>query len=115
LIYAANKEDDTFPTDDFTVFRTELDVRELVKFRALKRQFDLGILFRNELYFNRLIVQKPSGETFAVNRRWELGFTVGASEPWKPLQKYVKAPRLGVSYRFGDGVSGVRFILRFRY
>jgi len=115
LIYAANKEDDQFPTDDFSVFRTQLDVRELVKFRALQRQFDLGILFGNELYFNRLIVQAPDGETFEVKDRWEIGFTVGASEPWKPLKKLVKAPRLGVGYRFGDGPNGVRFILRFRY
>jgi hypothetical protein len=115
LIYARNSSTDVrSATDDYTVLRTEYEMRGIVDYRLGKRSFDLGLLARSEFFFDSVLVDLPLGDPVSVRDRWEIGFTTGSTRPWKHFKKMVTAPRLGITYRFGEGNSGIRFTVRFR-
>lgn len=101
-------------TDDYTVFRTDYEMRGILRYHLGKQRLDLGLLARSELFFDSVIVDLPLGNPVSVNDRWEIGFTTGSTRQWKHFKKLVTAPRLGITYRFGEGQSGIRFTLRFR-
>ena len=62
-----------------------------------------------------VIVNVPIDNPSGIGARYEVGLTTGTSEPWRHLKNLVKAPRLGLSYRFGEGTSSVRFVISTRY
>ncbi|HXV75298.1 MAG TPA: hypothetical protein VD788_03195 [Candidatus Polarisedimenticolaceae bacterium] len=114
FIYARNSQTGVrASTDDYTVFRTDYELRGIVSYRLGQRAFDLGLLARSELFFDSVIVDLPLGEPVSTNDRWEIGFTTGSTRKWKHFNM-VTSPRIGISYRFGDGASGVRLTVRFR-
>jgi len=89
-------------------------MRGLVNYRLGKRSFDLGLLAGSELFFDTVLVDIPLGNPVTIGNRWEIGVSTGSTRPWKHFKKMVTAPRLGVSYRFGEGDSSIRFVIRFR-
>jgi hypothetical protein len=101
--------------EDYTVFRTDFEMRGLVDFTLARRPFDLGVVAGADIFFNAVVIDQLFDEPKTVNRRYELGLTVGPTEKWQMLKKIVTAPRLGISYRFGEGASSIRFIIRTRY
>jgi hypothetical protein len=113
LAYATNFERQAEAADDLALFDTELNVLGLYRFTVAGRATDMGVYGKNELYFNNVVIQTPTGETFRVESRWEVGLTYGASERWFAWK--IQIPRVGLGYRFGEGTSTVVFRLKYRY
>ncbi len=114
FIYARNSRTDVSQTDDYTLFRTDFELRGLVKYSLGQRPMDLGLLFRSEFFFDTVIVELPLGRPVGINHRWDIGLTTGSTEPWQFFKRMITAPRFGVAYRFGEGTSSVVFSIRFR-
>ena len=114
FVYARNSSTDVSATDDYMLFRTESEMRELVRYKLGERPFDLGVAAELHFFFDTVLVDIPLGDPVTVRYRWELGLTTGSTRPWKPLQKWITAPRLGVGYRSGEGDSSIRITIRFR-
>ena len=114
FVYARNSSTDVSPTDDYTLFRTDFEMRELVRYHLGERPFDLGVAAELHFFFDTVLVDIPLGDPVTIRYRWELGLTTGSTRPWKPLQKLITAPRLGIGYRWGDGDSSIRITIRFR-
>ena len=114
FVYARNSSTDVSATDDYTLFRTEFEMRELLRYRLGERPFDLGVAAELHFFFDTVLVDIPLGDPVTIRYRWELGLTTGSTRPWKPLQKMITAPRLGVGYRSGEGDSSIRITIRFR-
>lgn len=114
FVYARNSSTTVSTTDDYTLFRTDFEMRGLMHYRLGRRPFDLGLVAETDFFFDTVIVDIPLGEPVSVSYRWELGFSTGSTEPWKPLQKWITAPRLGIGYRSGEGDSSIRVTIRFR-
>jgi hypothetical protein len=53
--------------------------------------------------------RSASDHTGSVDEQTEIGFSFGTRP--KMSWKVVSVPKLGLSYRFGDGVHGVRFVI----
>jgi hypothetical protein len=113
FIYANNFNDDDFERKDYTVFRTDFEMRKLVNFKLLKRDLDLGLLAKGDWYFDTVLIDVPFDEAVTIRKRYELGFTVGSTRKYV-FKKLLTAPRFAVTYIAGDGASGVRLALRFR-
>ena len=114
LIYGNNLNTQTV-FDDFLVLRTDFDIRRMIKFRIKDQAQDVGLLFANDLYFNEVRFVRPGQESLVTTVRWEAGFTIGPTEQWKVTKMQIPLPRLGLSYRFGDGPGTFRFVLTGRY
>lgn len=114
FIYARNSKTDVSATDDYTLFRTDFEMRGLVKYRLGKRPMDLGLLFGSDFFFDTVIVELPRGRPIGIRDRWDIGLTTGSTERWKVFKKMITAPRLGLAYRFGEGISSVVISIRFR-
>lgn len=113
FVYANNIDDDQYDRQDYTVFRTDFEMRKLVKFKMFKRDLDLGLLVKSDWFFDTVIIDVPLGEPVKIRKRFELGFTIGSTQKYV-FKKLLTAPRFGMTYITGDGLSGVRFALRFR-
>jgi hypothetical protein len=111
LLYATNFRNDILLDDDFARFRTDLEFRLPVRAGPVHTDA-VGLLFLNEFYFNEVGFNRP--QSFVeLRKRWELGVTYGPMARrtvWR-----IPLPRVGVSYRFGQGVTGVVLRFRFRY
>ncbi len=109
---AAGNSDTNFDSiDNYGVFRTDLEVRGLIRYKVGKRWFDLGLLTKFDWYFDPVIVEPGMGDTNEINQMYQIGLTTGPTERWK-LFKVFTTPRVGLAYYFGDA-SGIRIIFRF--
>ena len=123
FLYARNGQTGTIlkdievdiPASSFTQLRTELDVRRLGGTHNIKkRAYDFALYVRNDFYPSALTIPRLLEDPQVVRSRWQLGFTWGPLDEWRPWWK-IKMPRLGLAALFGDGSNGWRLIVRFRY
>jgi hypothetical protein len=115
LVYAKNLKTTSSSTEDYSLLRTDFETRGIVKYRVGKTPFDLGLLFGMDWFFDTIIVNVPFDKPKEIGARYEVGFSTGSTERWRHFKKMVTAPRLGFSYRFGQGTSSVRFLISARY
>jgi hypothetical protein len=91
LLWAGNFESGVAPSDSFLVFKTTLEWRRAIRWS----------------------VEPPVGEGIDIDHRYEVGLT------WGPTERFVKwkisIPRIGLTYRFGEGDSGYRLLLTTRF
>jgi hypothetical protein len=117
LLWARNGSTKTLGESSFSQFRTELDVRRLAVHKLYQRQYDFGLYFRSDWYPDPIEVLRVT-EDFdlaqEVRLRWQLGFTWGPLDEWRPWWK-IKVPRIGLAALLGDGAKGFRLIIRFKY
>lgn len=114
LIAAGNSSTDFSPQDNYTVFKIDFEMRGIIDYTLGGRSYDLGLLAKADFYLDPLLIEPPTSPTFEVNQLYQIGFTTGPMERWKPF-KWVTMPRFGLTYGFGERVSGVGFLFRFRY
>jgi len=114
LIYATNIYSSIDVRDDYSVLRTDLEARGIVKFQFGKRDWDFGLLGTADFYLDGVVLDSLLDDPQVINWRWQAGFTVGPTERWSML-KVLMMPRLGLTYVGGGGKSGVRFVIRTRY
>lgn len=91
----------------FRSFETGLDVRHPLDFTIQGRQADFSLYFINFLYSN-LAFLRFRADSFEVDVQYELGLTLGMSRPSKFW--LFEMARIGLGYRFGDGLSAVRLV-----
>jgi len=108
LVYARDFQNNRLDNDDFVQFETDLEFRYPVTARTA-----VGMIVANELYFNRLIINRPD-ESFAVTRRWEVAVSYGPMRGDVKVWKF-KLPRVSLGYRFGQDITGFKLGFRYKY
>lgn len=85
----------------------KLDARYPLGFRIGGQVPDIGAYVETGWLPEGIEYETASGFRSTVNERFELGVTLGfrylAPKIW-----FIRVPRLGVGYRFGDGLTGLR-------
>lgn len=108
LVYVGAHTPGSEYDEDFATLETGVELRRAVPLHVARHALDGGVYAMNYLYLEptELIV---NDEPLEVGVQWELGLTLGTRTPvdlWR-----FKVPRLGIGYRFGDGVSAVRIVI----
>ena len=111
-LYASNFGEQ-YDADDFSRFTSILDVRQPAGFTIGGHTVDFGAFFKDELFFNTVVVRNLDGEPFEIRVRNEIGVTFGTAE--RTTVWIIPVPRVGVSYRFGQGVEQIRILFSYRY
>jgi hypothetical protein len=83
-----------------------LEVRHPLGFRVKDLVPDVGVAFVHSYFFPSAKFSLPGRRPLEVSHQFEFGVSFGAAKP-APLGIF-KNLRLGVSYGFGDGLTGVR-------
>jgi hypothetical protein len=83
-----------------------LEVRHPIGFRVKGLVPDVGVSFVYYYFFPSAKFSLPGQLPLEVSNQFEFGISVGAA---KPATLWIfENPRIGVSYRFGDGLTGFR-------
>jgi hypothetical protein len=83
-----------------------LEVRHPIGFRVKGLVPDVGVSFVYDYFFPSAKFSLPGKLPLEVSNQFEFGISVGAA---KPATLWIfENPRIGVSYRFGDGLTGFR-------
>jgi hypothetical protein len=67
---------------------------------------DVGVSFIYYYFFPSAKFSLPGESPLEVSNQFEFGINIGSAKPAKLW--IFNNPRIGVSYRFGDGLTGVR-------
>jgi hypothetical protein len=94
--------------EDFAMLESGLDFRWPVKLTFRGQATDLSVFLANYLYFEPTEYFLSEDRSFEVGAQYEVGMTYGTVERFKLCR--IPIPRIGLSYRFGDGVEAVRLI-----
>jgi hypothetical protein len=113
LVRANNFGDDEFEEDDFGKFLNELELRIPLNWHIKGHRMAVGPFVKAVWLWDTLIIGGVTDDPREIRERYEVGFKIGAEERQKFMK--VAVPRLGFSYRFGQGVTSVRFIVSARY
>jgi hypothetical protein len=109
-VWAHHSDPDIELGDDFGKFETGVEFRFPLGFSIKENQADIGAFGVNYFYMNELEIFRPDVEgPISVTTQWEFGMTFGTRTKLKILG--ITMPRIGLSYRFGDNISAVRFVL----
>jgi hypothetical protein len=97
----------------FGTLQNGLEVRHPMGFRVKGLVPDVGVSFVHSYFFPSAKFSLPGQRPLEVSHQFEFGVSVGAA---KPATLWIfENPRLGVSYRFGDGLTGVRVTFGFPF
>ena len=98
---------------------TGFEFRHVLPWNSGRSQWDIGMFIVYERYFKEQASEAvsytaPAPRSAAsaaenIDEQTEIGFSFGTRP--KLAWRIVSLPKLGLSYRFGDGVYGVRFVI----
>lgn len=94
---------------DYGQLAIGLDRRWPLTLRIGRNNLEFGLFGVQYWYWLDPDIALTTTATGGVGVQWEFGMTLGTLEAWKVLR--VRVPRVGFSYRFGDGPGAWRFIL----
>lgn len=106
--YSANSTDQNFGT-----LQSGLEVRHPAGIRLGGKELDLAGSFIYYRFFPAAEFSMQTEEPLKVENQYEFGLTLGMTKPntlW-----FLTDPRIGASYRFGDGMTGFRLSLGFPF
>jgi hypothetical protein len=83
-----------------------LEVRHPIGFRVKDLVPDVGVSFVHYYFFPAAKFSLPGQRPLEVSNQFEFGVSFGAAKP--ATLGIFKNLRIGVSYGFGDGLTGVR-------
>jgi hypothetical protein len=93
-------------SEGFGTLQNGLEVRHPIGFRVKGLVPDVGVSFVHYYFFPSAKFSLPGRLPLEVSNQFEFGVSVGAA---KPATLWIfENPRIGVSYGFGDGLTGVR-------
>jgi hypothetical protein len=81
--------------------------------RMVKRKTNIGGYFAYYYYFDDLEFQRLQQNPIEVDDQFEIGITFGTYEPIRIVWWNLK--RVGIAYRFGDGLKAIRLISSFPF
>ncbi len=108
LLWAGITGDGALLADDYGELETGLELSQPLWFAIHGRPVDVGLFAASYLYFEPLEALRSTGDS-EMRAQWEVGFTFGTRPPF--AYKKIPMPRIGLSYRFGDGLSAARLVL----
>lgn len=108
FLWAHRVADDLLYGEELVKLESGLDVRVPLWFTIRGQPADFGVFFKNHSYFNELEFLRPEMGPIDVTTQWEFGVTLGTRTPLKFFG--FKLPPVGMSCRFGDGVTAVRIL-----
>jgi len=91
----------------------KLGVRHPLGFALRGQRVDAGAYFDFSYFYDDVELRSPGGSSTRIDTQYEVGVSVGSVEIariWK-----LSVPRIGVGYRFGDGVRGISIRLGGRF
>ncbi|MBL3590976.1 MAG: AsmA family protein [gamma proteobacterium endosymbiont of Lamellibrachia anaximandri] len=94
--------------DDYYSFETGLDVLLPTHLNHFGWKARFNAYAMNQLYFGDLDFINPLGQSHEVDVLWEIGFTVDLST--NTDTGIFELPRIGLGYRFGDGLGLIRLV-----
>jgi hypothetical protein len=97
----------------FGTLQNGLEVRHPLGFQVKGFVPDVGGSFVHYYFFPAAKFSLPGENPLEVSHQFEFGVNFGSA---KPATLWIfENPRLGVSYRFGDGLTGVRVTFGFPF
>jgi hypothetical protein len=93
---------------NYGTLQNGLEVRHPLGFSVKDLEPDIGVSFIYYYFFPSAKFSLPGQSPLEVFNQFEFGIDVGSPKPITLWIFEIEKPRLGVSYRFGDGLSGVR-------
>ncbi|HEX6949526.1 MAG TPA: hypothetical protein VF127_07985 [Nitrospira sp.] len=103
---AAGDAGESSKSTNYGTLQNGLEVRHPLGFDVKGFLPDVGVSFIYYYFFPSAKFSLPGESPLEVSNQFEFGINVGSATPAKLW--IFNNPRLGVSYRFGDGLSGVR-------
>lgn len=100
-------------SDAMSAFVTSLNFRHPIGLNAFGRRLNAGAQFTWYAYLNDLTFALPLDESESISHEFEVGATLGVYEPVRILGGYFD--RLGLAFRFGDGLTGIRLVTYFPF
>jgi hypothetical protein len=92
--------------DEYAMITGQMDARYPLGFTIGGQHPDVGAYFTPGYFPNRLNFTDEVGGRQSVRWHYEVGMTLGFREE-APRIWFIRVPRLGVGYRFGDGLTGL--------
>ncbi len=100
-------------SEGYGTLQNGLEVRHPIGWRVQGLVPDVGVSFLHYSFFPSAKFSLPGRGPLEVSKQFEFGISVGSAKPatlW-----LFENPRIGVSYRFGDGLTGVRVNVGFPF
>ncbi len=91
---------------NYGTLQNGLEVRHPLGLEVKGFEPDVGVSFIYYYFFPSAKFSLPGESPLEVSNQFEFGINIGSSKPTKLW--IFDNPRIGVSYRFGDGLTGVR-------
>ncbi len=106
FLYAGNTTRDETDNNDFSRLETGLNLQFPLPYKAWQRDTAMSVYYLNHLYFNRLEFFRFHEQPAEVRSQNEVGLTFDTF----PDMKLAGAAfsRIGLGYRFGNGVHAIR-------
>jgi hypothetical protein len=92
--------------DEYAMITAHMDARYPLRFTIGGQHPDVGAYFTPGYFPNRLTLTDVAGGRETVRWQYEVGVTLGFREQ-APKIWFIRVPRFGVGYRFGDGLTGL--------
>jgi hypothetical protein len=93
-------------SEGFGTLQNGLEVRHPIGFRVKGLVPDVGVSFVHYYFFPSAKFSLPGQSPLAVSNQFEFEVSAGFVKP--AMLWILENPRIGVSYRFGDGLTGFR-------
>lgn len=110
--YSLSRSSSGLNNDDFASVDVGLDTRFPLGFGIKGRKIDSSVYVIARHFFRTLVFQQPEG-SIEIERQYEVGLTFGTTP--RPLVWKFRLPRIGVGYRFGENLRGVRINFGFPF
>jgi hypothetical protein len=114
LLWAGAAQTGNALTAWYAEAKVGFEFRHVLPWTSHRSNWDIGVFatyahyFREDLSAGVTYAAPASGTEAYVDEQTEVGFSFGTRP--KLAWKKISLPKLGLSYRFGDGVHGVRLI-----
>ena len=92
---------------EYVMLTARMDARYPLGFQIGGETPDIGAYFEPGYFLNTLEFTGVGGAGESIEKQYEIGVTIGFREQ-APKIWFVRVPRIGVGYRFGDGLTGLR-------
>jgi len=109
LKYVGFTETEAWASAAYVELDTGIELRHPLGFTMMGQTANLGWFAVDYFYLQGLTFNDLEGEEITVRNQIEIGVTFGTDSTIKAWK--LPIPRVGVSYRFGDDVAAVRFVL----
>ena len=93
-------------SEGYGTLQSGVEVRHPIGFRIKGLVPDVGVSFVHYYFFPSAKFSLPGRRPLEVSNQFEFGVSVGSASPARLW--ILESPRIGASYRFGDGLTGFR-------